>query len=102
MAGGGIIEAGGQSVGAGVTSGGVGAPAAGVHPAVAVVGSVDVDGGNEDDVVFAEAAAPVVDAAAALRQGYVFLLGNEETHPSDLARTSEFSAGFSVVRLLCV
>ena len=77
MAGGSIVEAGGQSVGAGVTSVGVCAPAAGVHPAVAVTGGVDVDG-NEDDVIFAEAAAPVVDAATALRQGDVFLLGDEE------------------------
>lgn len=33
---------------------------------------------NEDDVVFAEAAAPVVHAAATLLQGDVLLLGNEE------------------------
>ena len=77
MAGGGIVEVGGQAVGPGVATGGVGAPAAGVHPAVAVAGSVDVDG-DEDDVVFAQASAPVVDATAALRQGDVFLLGNEE------------------------
>ena len=77
MAGGGIVEAGGQAVGPGVATGGVGAPAAGVHPAVAVTGGVDVDG-NEDDVVFAEESAPVVDATAALRQGDVFLLGDKE------------------------
>ena len=77
MTGGGIVEAGGQAVGPGVATGGVGAPAAGVHPAVAVAGGVDVDG-NEDDVVFAEAAVPVVHAAAALLQGDVFLLGDEE------------------------
>ena len=77
MAGGGIVEAGGQAIGPGVATGGIGAPAAGVHPAVAVAGSVDVDG-DEDDVVFAQASAPVVDATAALRQGDVFLLGNEE------------------------
>ena len=77
MAGGGSVEAGGQAVGPGVASGGVGAPAAGVHPAVAETSGVDVDG-NEDDVIFAEAPAPVVDAAAALLKGDVFLLGNEE------------------------
>ena len=42
-----------------------------------MAGSVDVDG-NEDDVVFAQASAPVVDATAALRQGDVFLLGDKE------------------------
>ena len=77
MAGGGIVKAGGKAVGPGVATGGVGAPAAGVHPAVAVTGGVDVDG-NEDDVVFAEESAPVVDATAALRQGDVFLLGDKE------------------------
>ena len=77
MAGGGIVEAGGQAIGPGVATGGVGAPAAGVHPAVAVACGIDVDG-NEDDVVFAQAPAPFVDAAAALRQGDVFLLGDEE------------------------
>lgn len=65
---GGFVEAGGEGVGPGGTTGGVGAPAVGGEPAVATAGGVAVDG-DEDDVVFAEEAAPVVDAAAALGQG---------------------------------
>lgn len=72
-----VVEASGQAVGPSVATGCVGAPAAGVHPAVAVTGGVDVDG-DEDDVVFAELAAPGGHAAAALLQRDVFLFGNEE------------------------
>ena len=72
-----VVEASGQAVGTSVATGCVGAPATGVHPAVAVTGGVDVDG-DEDDIVFAEAAAPGGHAAAALLQGDVFLFGNEE------------------------
>lgn len=74
---GGFVEAGGEGVGPGGTTGGVGAPAAGGEPAVATAGGVAVDG-DEDDVVFAEEAAPVVDAAAALGQGDVVSFRHQE------------------------
>ena len=74
---GGFVEAGGEGVGPGGTTGGVGAPAAGGEPAVATAGGVAVDG-DEDDVVFAEEAAPVVDAAAALEQGDVVFFRHQE------------------------
>ena len=72
-----VIEAGGQAVGRGVAGGGVSAPAAGVVPAVAVAGCVAVDG-DEEDVVFAQLAAPLVHAAAALGQGDVRFLRHQE------------------------
>ena len=52
-------------------------PAAGGEPAVASAGGVAVDG-DEEDVVFAQLAAPLVHAAAALGQGDVVLLGYQE------------------------
>jgi len=73
---GGFVEAGGKGIGTGVAAGRVGAPAGGIVPAVAPAGSVGVDG-DEDDVVFAEAPAEGVDAAAALGQQDVFLFGDE-------------------------
>ena len=72
-----VVEASGQAVGPGVATGCVGAPATGVHPSASSAGSVDVNG-DENDIVFAELAAPGVDAAAALLQGDVFLFWNEE------------------------
>ena len=74
---GGFIQACGQGIGLGVASGGVGAPAGCIEPLGAVPSGVTVDG-DEDDVVFAEAAAEVVDAAATLGQRDVFLFRNEE------------------------
>ena len=72
-----MVEAGGEGIGPGVAMGGVGAPAGGVVPAVAVAGGVGVDG-DEDDVVLAELAAPLVHAAAALGQGDVPFLRDKE------------------------
>lgn len=61
------VEGGGEGIGPGVSTGGVGAPAAGGEPAVATAGSVAVDG-DEENVAFAQLAAPLVHAAAALGQ----------------------------------
>ena len=63
--------------GPGVATGGVGAPAAGGEPAVATAGGVAVDG-DEEDTVYAQLAAPLVHAAAALRQGDVRFLRHQE------------------------
>ena len=74
---GGGVEGGGEGIGPGVATGGVGAPAAGAQPAVTFAGSVAVDG-DEEDVVFAQLAAPFVHAAAALGQGDVRFLRHQE------------------------
>ena len=74
---GGVVEGGGEGIGPGVATGGVGAPAAGGEPAVAPAGGVAVDG-DEEDVVFAQLAAPLVHAAAALGQGDVRFLRHQE------------------------
>jgi len=74
---GGGVEGGGEGIGPGVATGGVGAPAAGGEPAVAVAGSVAVDG-DEEDIVFAQLPAPLVHAAAALGQGDVPFLRHQE------------------------
>lgn len=74
---GGGVEGGGEGIGTGGAGSGVGAPAAGGEPAVASAGCVAVDG-DEEDVVFAQLAAPLVHAAAALGQGDVVLLGYQE------------------------
>ena len=74
---GGGVEGGGEGICPGVATGGVGAPAAGGEPAVASAGCVAVDG-DEEDVVFAQLAAPLVHAAAALGQGDVRFLRHQE------------------------
>ena len=74
---GGVVEGGGEGIGPGVSTGGVGAPAAGGEPAVATAGGVAVDG-DEEDVVFAQLAAPLVHAAAALGQGDIRFLRDKE------------------------
>lgn len=74
---GGGVEGGGEGIGPGVATGGVGAPAAGGGPVFAGTGSVAVDG-DEEDVVFAQLAAPLVHAAAALGQGDVRFLRHQE------------------------
>ena len=74
---GGVVEGGGEGIGTGGAGSGVGAPAAGGEPAVAVAGGVAVDG-DEDDVLAAHLAAPLVHAAAALGQGDVRFLGHQE------------------------
>ena len=74
---GGVVEGGGEGIGPGVTTGGLGAPVAGEEPAVAPAGGVAVDG-DEEDVVFAQLAAPLVHAAAALGQGDVRFLRRQE------------------------
>lgn len=74
---GGVVEGGGEGIGTGGAGSGVGAPAAGGEPAVAVAGGVAVDG-DEEDVVFAQLAAPLVHAAAALGQGDVRFLRHQK------------------------
>ena len=74
---GGVVEGGGEGISTGGTGSGVSAPAAGGEPAVAPAGGVAVDG-DEEDVVFAQLAAPFVHATAALGQGDVVLLGYQE------------------------
>jgi len=74
---GGVVEGGGEGISTGGTGSGVSAPAAGGEPAVATAGGVAVDG-DEEDVVFAQLAAPLVHAAAALRQGDVRFLRHQE------------------------
>ena len=74
---GGVVEGSGEGIGPGGAGGGVGAPAAGGEPAVATAGGVAVDG-DEEDVVFAQLAAPLVHAAAALGQGDVRFLRHQE------------------------
>lgn len=74
---GGGVEGGGEGIGPGGAGGGVGAPAAGGEPAVASAGGVAVDG-DEEDVVFAQLAAPLVHAAAALGQGDVRFFRDQE------------------------
>ena len=77
MVAGGGVEGGGEGIGPGASTGGVGAPAAGGGPVFAGTGGVAVDG-DEEDVVFAELAVPLVHAAAALGQGDVGGFGDEE------------------------
>ena len=74
---GGVVEGGGEGISTGGTGSGVSAPAAGGEPAVASAGGVAVDG-DEEDVVFAQLAAPLVHAAAALGQGDVRFLRHQE------------------------
>jgi len=77
MVAGGGVEGGGEGIGPGVATGGVGAPAAGGGPVFAGTGGVAVDG-DEEYVVFAQLAAPLVHAAAALGQGDVVFLGYQK------------------------
>ncbi len=74
---GGVVEGGGEGIGTGGAGSGVGAPAAGGEPAVAAAGGVAVDG-DEEDVLAAQLAAPLVHAAAALGQGDVRFLRHQE------------------------
>ena len=71
------VEGGGEGIGICGAGSGVGAPAAGGEPTVATAGGVAVDG-DEEDVVFAQLAAPFVHAAAALGQGDVPFLRDKE------------------------
>ena len=74
---GGVVEGGGEGIGRGVATGGVGAPAGGVVPAVAAAGGVAVDG-DEPNLVDSQQAAPLVHPAAALLQGDVRFLRDQE------------------------
>ena len=74
---GGVVEGGGEGIGTGGAGSGVGAPAAGGEPAVAVAGGIAVDG-DEEDVLAAQLSAPFVHPAAALGQGDVRFLRNQE------------------------
>lgn len=73
----GFIEASGQGVGLCLPCRREAAPAAGVFPFLAVAGGVDMDG-NQEDLVGAELLADLIDPAAALLQGDVFPLRNQE------------------------
>ena len=68
------VEAVGKAVAGGLTRGGVVAPAGGGEPLAIGAGRIDMDG-YEDDMVFAQTAAPGIDPADALGERDVFKLG---------------------------
>lgn len=72
-----FIEAGGQGVGLCLPGRRKAAPAAGVFPFFAAAGGIDMDG-SQEDLVDAELLTDLVDPAAALLQGDVFSLRNQE------------------------
>lgn len=72
-----FIEAGGQGIGLRLANSREAAPAAGVEPFFAVAGSIDVER-DQEDLVGAELLADLIDALAALGEGNVFALGNQE------------------------
>lgn len=59
------VEAVGETVAGGLPRGGVATPAGGVVPLAIGDGRIDMDG-NEDDMVFAQAAAPGIDTSDTL------------------------------------
>ena len=63
--------------GRGLSRGGVAAPPAGVHPFKAVSCRIDVKG-DEEHLVFAQFLTECVDTAAALREGDILQLRNQE------------------------
>ena len=72
-----FVEAGGQGIGLRLANSRKAAPAAGIVPFFAIAGSVDVEG-DQEDLVEAEMLADLIDASAALGEGNVFTLGNQE------------------------
>lgn len=72
-----FIKAGGQGIGLRLANSCKAAPAAGIVPFFAIAGSVDVEG-DQEDLVGAEMLADLIDALAALGEGNVFTLGNQE------------------------
>lgn len=75
---GGSVQAASEAVGLGIAPGGVAAPTVGIEPFSAVSGSVDVKG-DEEYLVFAQFLTECVDSAAALREGDILQLRNQET-----------------------
>ena len=65
------VEAVGKTVAGGLAGGSVAAPAGGVVPLAIGAGRIDMDG-NEDHMVFAQAAAPGIDPADTLGERDVF------------------------------
>ena len=72
-----FIEAGCQGIGFRLANSREAAPAAGVEPFFAVAGSVDVER-DQEDLVGAVLLADLIDALAALGEGNVFTLGDQE------------------------
>ena len=71
------VEAVGETVAGGLAGGSVAAPAGGGVPLAIGSGRIDMDG-NEDHMVFAEAAAPGIDPADTLGERDVFKLGYQD------------------------
>ena len=67
----------GKTVAGGLTRGSVAAPAGGDVPMAIGAGRIDMDG-NEDHMVFAQAAAPGIDPADSLGERDVFKLGYQD------------------------
>ena len=67
----------GKTVAGGLTRGSVAAPAGGGVPMAIGAGRIDMDG-NEDHMVFAQAAAPGIDPADSLGERDVFKLGYQD------------------------
>ena len=71
------VETVGETVAGGLAGGSVAAPAGGGVPLAIGAGRIDMDG-NEDDMVFAQAAAPGIDPADTLGERDVFKLGYQD------------------------
>lgn len=74
---GGSVQAASEAVGLGIAPGGVAAPTAGIEPFSAVSGSVDVKGDQKHQVV-PEFLTDSIDPAAALWEGDIIQLRNQE------------------------
>ncbi len=74
---GGSVQAASEAVGLGIAPGGVAAPTAGIEPFSAVSGSVDVKGDQNHQVV-PEFLTDSIDPAAALWEGDIIQLRNQE------------------------
>ena len=74
---GGLVEGRCEPICPGLSRGGVAAPSAGVHPFTAVSCRIDVKG-DEEHLVFAQFLTECVDTAAALREGDILQLRNQE------------------------
>ena len=72
-----FVEAGGQDIGLRLANSRKAAPAAGIVPIFAIAGSIDVER-DQEDMVGAELLADLIDALAALGEGNVFTLRNQE------------------------
>lgn len=74
---GGSVQAASEAVGLGIAPGGVAAPSAGVHPFTAVSCRIDVKG-DKEHLVFAQFLTECVDPVAALGEGDIVQLRNQE------------------------